>query len=77
MECGLNVDQEGYFYPATEYLLEDVPTRSLFCHKVTHYQVSLDMPNQNYEARVTSLILLYYSGRQVKAVVYYQKAELS
>ena len=42
---------------------------------VPRYQVSPDMHNRNYEARVTSPILLHHSGEQVEAVVYHQRAE--
>ena len=76
MDCGSNADRERYFYPATEYFLEDTLTRSSLYHKVPYYQVSSDTPNRNYEARVTSRIPLYHCGGHVKAVVYYQRAEL-
>ena len=33
-------------------LLEDVPTRSLLCHRVSCWQVSPDTLNRNYEAHV-------------------------
>ena len=75
IECGSNTDREGYLYPATEYLLEDAITRSSLCHKVPRYQVSPNILNQNYEARVTSPILLHYSRKQVEAIVYYQRAK--
>ena len=71
IECRLNANQM-WIERGIYQLLEDAPTRSSLCHRVPRYQASANMLNRNYEARITSPIPLYHSGRKVEAVIYHR-----